>query len=65
MRVKDHHLAHLREHGYVIVPNFLTKAELKAALADTQNWPARRENTRRLRTNRIFSSLSSLSSATP
>ena len=36
MRVKDHHLAHLREHGYVIVPNFLTKAELKAALADTQ-----------------------------
>src|SRR4051812_2274893 len=30
-RINDAHLNHLREHGYVVVPAFLTEAELKSA----------------------------------
>src|SRR5438874_1615615 len=30
MRITDEHLAHWRQHGYVVVPNFLTEAELVA-----------------------------------
>ena len=31
MRITDSHLAHLRRHGYVLVPDFLTPQELNAA----------------------------------
>lgn len=31
MRLKPHHIHHLREHGYVVLRRFLTPAELKAA----------------------------------
>src|SRR5213594_69377 len=30
MRISDEHVAHWRQHGYVVVPNFLTEAEIAA-----------------------------------
>jgi ectoine hydroxylase-related dioxygenase (phytanoyl-CoA dioxygenase family) len=34
MRITDEHLAHWREHGYVLVEDFLTDAEIEAARAN-------------------------------
>ena len=38
VRVTDEHLAHWRRHGYVVVPNFLTEAELVAIQANVRRY---------------------------
>jgi len=38
MRITDEHLAHWRHHGYVVVPNLLTEAELAAIQANVRRY---------------------------
>ena len=38
MRITDDHLAHWRRHGYVVVPDFLTEAELTAIRANVRRY---------------------------
>src|SRR5947208_15760402 len=38
MRITDEHLAHWRHHGYVVVPNLLTEAELAAIRVNVRRY---------------------------
>ena len=38
MRITDEHLARWRRHGYVVVPNLLTEAELPAIQANVRRY---------------------------
>src|SRR5206468_2198021 len=38
MRITDQHLAHWRRHGYVVVPNLLSEAELAAIQANVRRY---------------------------
>jgi ectoine hydroxylase-related dioxygenase (phytanoyl-CoA dioxygenase family) len=38
MRISDEHVAHWRRHGYVVVPDLLTEAEVAATLANARRY---------------------------
>jgi len=46
MRITDEHLAHWRRHGYVVVPDLLTEAELAAIQANVRRYFATDEEYR-------------------